>query len=555
MKNKKDNILKRWYKLCEPNKKFWFGQIFTYTIYTICLFLITIFAARTINSIYHQNWKMAFLNLGLELATIVVRNVSLHVEYLFYGKQHIAIRKTMSRKIYKKILAVDDKKEKSFSREKIINICNNNIANAAEFPDAVAGFLAYSIQVVVTLITVYISNWVAGIIITVLGVVNFFAFYNFNKKLGKIMLRRHEKKDEMYKSYGKVMEGKLVINEYESSEHYEKELLNNTENFAKEYARYYKVTSYKTNLYYALWNVVVYAVAALMLYFVANATMDVALYLIIVPYLTSCTEKLNTLFDKTNALENMRVDVDRVNLILNLDEKQLVKYGELNKISEGYNLGLIGVSHAGEEDSGCLKDADISFKMNNINVIKGERGSGKRVIFNLLRRKWIPQEGKVLLDNLDLYDYNPKTFKNHIDYCASHPVFIKGSIKENLLIVHNDFAKAVEFCKQLQVHKTIEKYEKGYDTNIDEIKSSGVLFLLGLVRALLSECKILMIYELPVDVPQTFRNKVANFLKKNKVDKTVIVFTHSDDFDDISSLLYVVEKGKVELVKVKNKKH
>lgn len=554
MKNKKNNIIKRWYKLVEPHKGYWFAQILTYTIYTVMLFLITLFAAKTINYMYNENWTKAFIFLGLEVATIIIRSLSMHIEYRFYGKQHIKIRNNVAKKIYDKILSVDDKREKEFSKEKIVNIALNNMSDLSEFPDSVAIFFAYSIQVLITLITVYISNWIAGIVVTALGLINFLVYFKINKKLGKILLNRYEQKDVMFKSYNKVIDSKIVINEYEKRQKYKDEILKEVDNYSYEFEKYYNVYSSKANLYYAVWNIVIYSVSALMLYFVSNGSLDIAIYLIIVPYLTTCTEKLNTLFDKTSALENMRVDVDRVNLILNLDDRQLIKYGQLNKDTQGYNLGLIDVTCKGIEDSGNLKNADISFKMQSINVIKGEKGSGKRVIFNLLRRTMKPEKGKVLLDNLDLYDYNKKTFKNHIDYCSSHPIFIKESIKENLMIAKNSFEDVINVCKQLGLHKTIEKYQRGYDTQIEEVKSSGVLFLLGLARALLSDCNILMIYELPQDTPESFRKKIVKYLKNNKVDKTVIIFSHSNAYDEIASLCYTVTNGKVKLEKVRNDK-
>jgi len=547
MKNQKGNIIQRWYKLAKPHKGLWFGQFITYTIYTVLLFLLTIFAARTIDCMYNAEWGKAFFFLGMELTAIVVRSMSIHLEYWFYGKQHIYIRNRIAKKVYNKILTIDEKEEKNFSKEKIINIAINNMAEIAEFPDAVAFFFGHAMQVIITLVTVFISNWLAGILITILGVVNFCVYYKLNKKLGRILLKRHEKKDAMFKSYNKIVDGKAVINEYNIKQKYQDEIMQEVNGLSHEYAKYYNVQSTKANFYNAVWKTVVYAITALMLYFVSAGTLEIAIYLIIVPYLTSCTEKLNSLFDRTNALENMRVDVDRVNLILNLDEKQLIKYGKLNKDSQGYNLGLIDVSCKGDLDSGSLKNADISFKMNAINVIKGERGSGKRNIFNLLRRQIKPDNGRVLLDNLDLYDYNEKTFKNHIDYCSSHPVFIKGSIKENLMLVKNNFEQAKKICKQLGLDKTIEKYEKGYDTQIEDIKSGGNLFLIGLARALLSDCNILMIYELPQDTPESFRKKIAKNLKNNKIDKTIIIFTHSDVYDEIASLTYRVHKGKVKL--------
>lgn len=550
-KNKPDNILKRWYKLAQPHKGIWFGQIFTYTVYTVMLFFVTIFSAKVINCMYNGEWAKAFLFLGLELLAIIIRSLSIHIEYNFYGKQHIVIRKNVARKVYNKILTLDDNEEKKISREKIINIAINNMADLSEFPDVVGFFIGHAVQVLVTLITVFIANWIAGVLVTLVGIINFFVYFKINKKLGRILLKRHEKKDVMFKSYNKVVEGKAVINEYGINQKYQDEIVKDVDSFANEYAKYYNVTSIKSNFYNAVWKTGVYAITALMLFFVSKGSLDIAIYLIIVPYLTSCTEKLNSLFDRTNGLENMRVDVDRVNLILNLDEKQLVKYGFYNKENSSYNLGLIDVSCKGSEDSGSLKNADISFKMNSINVIKGERGSGKRNIFNLLRRRIKPDKGRVLLDNLDLYDYNKKTFKNHIDYCSSHPIFIKGSIKENLLIAKNNFNDVKAICSKLGLDKTIEKYAKGYETNIDEVKSSGVLFLLGLARALLSDCNILMIYELPQDTPETFRKKIVNYLKSNNVDKTIIIFTHSNAYDEIASLTYTVTKGKVKLEQAK----
>jgi len=72
-----------------------------------------------------------------------------------------------------------------------------------------------------------------------------------------------------------------------------------------------------------------------------------------------------------------------------------------------------------------------------------------------------------------------------------------------------------------------------------------------MARALLSNCRILMIYELPQDTPETFRKKVVNYLSNNKVDKTIILFSHSDAYDDIAGIIYRVNAGKVKLENVK----
>ena len=550
MKNTKDNIFKRWWKLCNPNKKYFLGQVFFYVGYTIFLSLLTIFAARTINCMYADDWSGAFTNLLLELLTIIIRNLSMHVQYYYYSKQVDHIRTNVSKKMYKKILSCKNDEFNNVSKEKVINIALNNMANMADFPDHISSFIAYSFQVAFTLITVFVSNTLAGVIVTALGVINFFAYYLFNKKLGRIMQERFEKKDDMFKSYSKVINGKDVINESRSVNKYQKELITDVKGFNNAYKKYQMTYSFKVNIWYAIWNVVVYGIAALMLFYVSKNTLDIAVYLVIVPYLTTCTDKLNTLFDKTSALENMRVDVDRFNLILSLNDEELIEYGKLNKKSDDYKLGLIDVTCINTQTKKYdLKDANLSFITNGINVIKSEKNGGKRTIFNLLRRQIKPNQGKVLLDNLNLYDYNQKTFKTHINYCSSHPTFLDASIKENLLIVNKDFKQIKDVCKKLGILDDINRLNSGFETPINNIHSSSFIFMLGFARALLTNCKILMIYEIPQDAPESFRKQIVKFLQKFNIDKTIILFTHSDDYDEIASSIYLVKNSKVKQVK------
>lgn len=549
--DKSENIFKRWYKLCEPNKVYWFLQILFFSIYTSLLAVITIFAARTISAMYAENWRIAFLNLGIELITIAVRTLMLHFEYLVYGKQIKHIRLVVANKVYDKILSSDNKQVSQMTKDKMLNIVLNNLENLSEFPDSVASFFAYSILVIISLTSIFTANFFAGVLVTLLGIVNFIAYFLFNKKLGRVMLKRFEKKDVILNQFSKVIDGKPVINELGGRERYLDNALKSVADFSDEYARYYKIYSSKTNLWYIFWNVIVYGITAYLLYTVSQGTLSMESYLIVVPYLTTCTEKLTTLFDKTTALENMRVDVDRVNLILSLTDRQMIQYGKVNTIAEGYNLGLIDVTYENSDKNYSLKDVDISFKMKGVNLIKGEKGSGKRVIFDLLRRKIAPQSGIILLDNLNLYDYNEKTFKNHIDYCASHPIFIKDSVKENLLLVEKDINKINKLIDTIGIRNDINDLPAGIDAQISDITNPATLFLIGLLRALLTNCKILMIYELPENTPNTFRTKIKRILSKFEGQKTIILFTHTDIYDPIADMIYEVKNQKVKFVKIK----
>ncbi len=550
--NKNENIIKRWYKLCQPNKTAWTLQILCYIIYAVIYASMTIFAAKTINCLYNANWQGAFFWLGIELLDIVLRNYILHLEYKCYCKVYSSIRLNITKKIYDKIFNSDEKHLKKLSTEKIINIAQNNMGEACEFPEYIANTLSYLVQVIIAIVTIYISNWFAGLIVTVLGVINFFVYRYFNVKLGKLLKKRYETKDNSFKEYSNILSGKNVIEELDAKEDYKNKLLGHIDDFNKEYKKYYINSSYQNNLYYIVWNIVVYSITALLIYFVTQGSLELGIYLIIVPYLTSCTEKLNTLYSKFGGVEKVRVDVDRINLILSLNEKQMIQYGNVNKMCEGYNLGFIDVSVNAANVQ--LKNIDISFKMNAVNIIKGERGSGKRAIFDMLRRRIKPNSGEVLLDNLNLYDYNVKTFKNHIDYCSSHPIFINGTVKENLLIANNDFNFITSQVQELGLEKVINSLPYGYDTNISDITEEESRFWIGVIRASLSKCKILMIYEYPEKVSPDFSTILQNIISTCEIDKrTLIVFTHNDSYDNLAQAIYEIKNGKVKLEKIKNK--
>ena len=111
-KKSQDNLFRRWYNLCRPNKKLWFWQVFFHVFYAALCACMTIFAAKTINYLYEGDWKNSFIWLGVEIGSILIRELSLYVHRVYYGKHYSVIRLNITRKIYDKILTVEDATEK-----------------------------------------------------------------------------------------------------------------------------------------------------------------------------------------------------------------------------------------------------------------------------------------------------------------------------------------------------------------------------------------------------------------------------------------------------------
>ena len=409
------------------------------------------------------------------------------------------------------------------------------------------------VQIGIAVVAIFSANIYAGLAVSALCLVNFFVYNALNKKMGKALRGRHEAKDKSYQDLNRIIEGKGVIHEMGAKEKYKEILLGDIDIFNKQYTKYYVTQSFRDNVYFIIWNLVVYAITAVLIFLLSKDAFDIALYLIVVPYLSSCTEKFNTLYTKLGGIELMRVDVDRINMILSLSDKEMIQYGNINTMTEGYNLGLIDVSK--EYENVKLSNVNISFKMHSINIIKGERSCGKRAIFDMLRRRTKPDNGTVLLDNLNLYDYSEKTFKNHIDYCAANPIFVNGTVKENLLLANKDFSFIEKQVEELGLDKVISSLPAGYDTLVSDIKNEETRFWIGLIRATLSKCKVLMIYEYPERVSKNFQAMLEKIVASSEPDKrTLILFTHKDEYDYLADAIYEIKDGKVKQQVKKTKK-
>ena len=103
-------------------------------------------------------------------------------------------------------------------------------------------------------------------------------------------------------------------------------------------------------------------------------------------------------------------------------------------------------------------------------------------------------------------------------------------------------------CDKVGILNAIERLPDGFNCQVIDVTSSEILFFLGMARSLLSNPSILMIYELPQDASPDFIYHFRKVIKKLAKEKTIIFFTHSEEFDDIAGLVYEINGGNASVV-------
>ncbi len=552
-KVKKVSKIKQYYQLVEPHK--WILVIlYAIQIAHVALKAVTtIFTARIIVGVYQGietgNFSYAYENLFLEFLFIFLRNVFTWLNYITYTRMFRQNFINIQSKTINKILNASQSNFTSTSREKIQNILVSDVDTLACYPDSICTKSCKVIQAIISLVIVAQANiWVALILLITCGI-NFFIIKFIYNKVAFYKKKQSEACDVIYEEANRIMRNKEIINEFHVGRNYDKSFKEKCLAYTKADKKRYTWVGVKESWFYIYYNLVIAILTAAMIFLVSKGGVSMELYLIVVPYFLSVTELFNSFFEITNTISFKNVSLSRVNTILNFSNEELSKFGDISAKLGGTNISFVGVNYSCPKSnspySGVLQDVDISFSSKSINMVYGEKRCGKRLIFNMLRRKISPDSGVIMLDNINLNEYKAKTFHSNIFYCVAHPEFIDGTIMENMMAITRKKRDIYEVFKYLGIYDLIMSKPNKFNNKIDKTFTRAEKFLLGLARALLTDCDTLLIYEMPAQITKRDKAKILTLIQKISRKKTVVFFTYTDAFREMAKTVYQIENGKV----------
>lgn len=196
--------------------------------------------------------------------------------------------------------------------------------------------------------------------------------------------------------------------------------------------------------------------------------------------------------------------------------------------------------------AGKIEFRDVSFGYENKKVLKGlnfemapgsklalvgESGEGKTTITNLLLRLYEPQAGAIIIDGQDIRSVSQKSLREHIAVVFQEPALFSGTIYENIAYGRPRTTKeeVIAAAKAANAHEFIEKFERGYDTEIGErgLKlSGGQKQRIAIARALLKDAPILILDEATSSLDTRSERLVQAALERLMKGRTTLIIAH-----------------------------
>lgn len=212
---------------------------------------------------------------------------------------------------------------------------------------------------------------------------------------------------------------------------------------------------------------------------------------------------------------------------------------ELKDVSFSYSNKLI------------LSELNLLIKKNSCIGIRGESGSGKSTILNILTGLISPSMGSILIDGKE-QNLSTKSWQSKIGFVSQNTHLLDDTIKTNIVFSSNKLLideKLMNECiKKSGLDEYIQSQENGLDTMVGENGakiSGGQIQRIGIARAFYKQPQILILDEPTNSLDQENENKIIDTLKKLKGNVTMIIVSHREEPLKLSDIKLSIKNGKI----------
>ncbi|MBD3198252.1 MAG: ATP-binding cassette domain-containing protein [Candidatus Lokiarchaeota archaeon] len=194
---------------------------------------------------------------------------------------------------------------------------------------------------------------------------------------------------------------------------------------------------------------------------------------------------------------------------------------------------------------------DISFKIEagKTAAIVGTTGSGKTTLTKLISRLYDINEGKILIDGIDIKDYSLKSLRSQISYIEQDLFLFSDTIIENITFGRTSSIEDVKrVAKEAQAHDFISNFPDQYETEVGErgvTLSGGEKQRVAIARAFLTDPRILILDDSTSAIDSETEDKIQRAIKNILRNRTTLLITHRLSQIRWADLIIVLKRGKI----------
>ena len=256
-----------------------------------------------------------------------------------------------------------------------------------------------------------------------------------------------------------------------------------------------------------------------------------------------------TLININKPLQQALVSSDSVFRLI--DEKSEINTGNHRVDKLEGEIKFDNVSFSYGEEKASLKNINLTIKPGETIALVGSTGSGKTTLVNLLTRFYIPTEGKILINNLEINSFELESFRSNFSFVDQNVRLFNDTVMGNIAFGQKDQMPMESIINAAKVSNSIEFIEKLDDKFESEIGEDGVALSggqrqrLSIARAIAKDSPILILDEATSALDSATEKLVQSAINKMQKDRTTIIIAHRLSTIQNADRIIVLKDGEI----------
>lgn len=248
-------------------------------------------------------------------------------------------------------------------------------------------------------------------------------------------------------------------------------------------------------------------------------------------------------------IQEASISMKRLTEIMDYDTEQSEgEFSELESIDGDIEINNVTFRYGNRKP--VLNNISFKIPKGKKVALVGESGSGKSTIAKLLLKYYEPENGEILLDGVNINEYENESVRRTISYVPQTIELFSKSIYDNIRVskMNSTLEEVKQAAKEADAHEFIKKLPMQYHTYLQEAGnglSGGEKQRIALARAFLKKSNFYILDESTSNLDFATENLIFDMIYNKFKKKSMLIIAHRLATIKNCDLILVVDKGEI----------
>ncbi len=252
--------------------------------------------------------------------------------------------------------------------------------------------------------------------------------------------------------------------------------------------------------------------------------------------------------------QSIQLSLDRVQELFQMEEEKPPGLPELPPVRGEMKIENMTFTYGQNKDGDALppvfKDLNLQIDAGETIGITGTGSSGKTTLLYILMGVFAPIEGRVSVDGMDLYDYDPSSIRRQIAYLPQEGALFNGTILENVTMFRDDkIDAALDVSRLLGLDGVVAHMPQGYETVVGDGAGDklpkGIKQRIAIARALVDKPRVLLFDEANASMDSAGDATLRNLLERLKGRVTLVLVTPRPSMLNLADRIFDIKDSQL----------